>query len=122
MDDAPLSATQRVLLPMISDDAYGFWELVWLDTNAQRPQEAAEALLNLFRRGYAEVYEAEPGASAQERLITNREVGEAAIQDLSNWKSPPDPMRERWYFAFVTPAGTAKWIADAESGFPGKPS
>ncbi len=40
MDHAPLTETQRALMPDLGDDACGFWDLVWLGTGEQHAQEA----------------------------------------------------------------------------------
>ena len=123
MDDTPLTDTQRTLIPWLSDGVLGFWDLVWLDTDEQHPAEAAAALLDFFRRGYAEVYEFEPGPDLPEpRLMTNPQAVEAAIRDLSNWHSPPDASQERWYSASLTESGFAKWKDDADTAFRVKPS
>jgi hypothetical protein len=43
MDHAPLTETQRALMPDLGDDACGFWDLVWLRTGEQRAQESSDA-------------------------------------------------------------------------------
>jgi len=122
VDKTPLTDAQRSLVPSLGDDLSGFWDLVWLDTDEQHPEEASAGLLDLFQRGYVEVYEFEPGPDVPEpRVIRDRGTAEAAIRDLSNWQSPPDTAQERWYSAYLTESGFAKWNDDADSAFSAKP-
>ena len=123
MDDTQLTDAQRALMPSLADDVLGFWDLVWLDADKQQPVEASAALLDLFQRGYVEIYEYEPGPDAPEpRLMTDRPAVEAAIRDLGNWQSPPDVSRDRWYSAYITETGFAQWHDDADPDYFVKPS
>jgi hypothetical protein len=101
-------------MPWLGDDLCGFWDLVWLDTDEQHPQEASAALLDLFRRGYVAVYESKAGiARAEPQVMVDRDAIDAAIRDLSNWESPPADARDRWFSAELTDSGFAKWSADS---------
>ena len=97
-------------MPELGDDLCGFWDLVWLDTDERHPEEASAALLDLFQRGYVEVYE----SRREPQVLTDREAIEATIRDLSNWESPPADTKDRWYSAYLTDSGFAKWNADAD--------